>query len=187
MPSEGTRDHARWSAAQTLRKSSSCRNRSQIVGECWRMECDGEAINKKSEQTIAPQPPYRWRIYHRLNIRAITRLRRYGPLCAQLVGVAEYDVPLRCSRRSFRRTPTRLLRRSWPASPYVTSIGSRRMSAPSSSSRSKAWRNAPGEITMDNELLSAKIAALEGKRPLAHRRSRRWAKHSRPRLLAVMV
>ena len=30
-----------------------------------------------------------------------------------------------------------------------------------------------GEITMDNELLYAKIAALEGKRPLAHRRSRR--------------
>ena len=30
-----------------------------------------------------------------------------------------------------------------------------------------------GEITMDNELLNAKIAALEGKRPLAHRRSRR--------------
>ena len=30
-----------------------------------------------------------------------------------------------------------------------------------------------GEITMDNELLSAKIEALEGKRPLAHRRSRR--------------
>jgi hypothetical protein len=30
-----------------------------------------------------------------------------------------------------------------------------------------------GEITMDNELLSAKIAALEGKRPLAPRRSRR--------------
>ena len=30
-----------------------------------------------------------------------------------------------------------------------------------------------GEITMDNELLHAKIAALEGKRPLAHRRSRR--------------
>ena len=30
-----------------------------------------------------------------------------------------------------------------------------------------------GEITMDNELLDAKIAALEGKRPLAHRRSRR--------------
>src|SRR5665811_1368478 len=30
-----------------------------------------------------------------------------------------------------------------------------------------------GEITMDNELLSAKIAALEGKRPLAHRRPRR--------------
>jgi hypothetical protein len=30
-----------------------------------------------------------------------------------------------------------------------------------------------GEITMDNELLSAKIAALEGKGPLAHRRSRR--------------
>ena len=29
-----------------------------------------------------------------------------------------------------------------------------------------------GEITMDNELLNAKIAALEGKRPLAHRRSR---------------
>ena len=30
-----------------------------------------------------------------------------------------------------------------------------------------------GEITMDNELLNAKIAVLEGKRPLAHRRSRR--------------
>ena len=30
-----------------------------------------------------------------------------------------------------------------------------------------------GEITMDNELLCAKIATLEGKRPLAHRRSRR--------------
>ena len=30
-----------------------------------------------------------------------------------------------------------------------------------------------GEITIDNELLNAKIAALEGKRPLAHRRSRR--------------
>src|ERR1700681_4014126 len=30
-----------------------------------------------------------------------------------------------------------------------------------------------GEITMDNELLCAKIEALEGKRPLAHRRSRR--------------
>jgi hypothetical protein len=30
-----------------------------------------------------------------------------------------------------------------------------------------------GEITMDNELLYAKIAALEGKRPLAYRRSRR--------------
>ena len=30
-----------------------------------------------------------------------------------------------------------------------------------------------GEITMDNELLYAKIAALEGNRPLAHRRSRR--------------
>src|SRR5262245_32860457 len=30
-----------------------------------------------------------------------------------------------------------------------------------------------GEITMDNELLYAKIAALEGKRPLASRRSRR--------------
>ena len=30
-----------------------------------------------------------------------------------------------------------------------------------------------GEITMDNELLCAKIAAMEGKRPLAHRRSRR--------------
>ena len=30
-----------------------------------------------------------------------------------------------------------------------------------------------GEITMDNELLYAKIAALEGKRPLAHRRSKR--------------
>jgi hypothetical protein len=29
-----------------------------------------------------------------------------------------------------------------------------------------------GEITMDNELLYAKIEALEGKRPLAHRRSR---------------
>ena len=30
-----------------------------------------------------------------------------------------------------------------------------------------------GEITMDNELLNAKIAAMEGKRPLAHERSRR--------------
>ena len=30
-----------------------------------------------------------------------------------------------------------------------------------------------GEITVDNELLYAKIEALEGKRPLAHRRSRR--------------
>jgi transposase len=30
-----------------------------------------------------------------------------------------------------------------------------------------------GEITMDNELLYAKIEVLEGKRPLAHRRSRR--------------
>ena len=30
-----------------------------------------------------------------------------------------------------------------------------------------------GEITMDNELLSAKIAAMEGKSPLARRRSRR--------------
>ena len=30
-----------------------------------------------------------------------------------------------------------------------------------------------GEITMDNELLYAKIAAVEGKRPLARRRSRR--------------
>ena len=30
-----------------------------------------------------------------------------------------------------------------------------------------------GEITVDYELLSAKIAAMEGKRPLAHRRSRR--------------
>ncbi len=30
-----------------------------------------------------------------------------------------------------------------------------------------------GEITMDNELLYARIAALEGKRPFARRRSRR--------------
>ena len=30
-----------------------------------------------------------------------------------------------------------------------------------------------GEITMDNELLDAKIAALECKRPLARRRPRR--------------
>ena len=30
-----------------------------------------------------------------------------------------------------------------------------------------------GEITMDNELLYAEIEALEGKAPLAHRRSRR--------------
>src|SRR5215203_3644507 len=30
-----------------------------------------------------------------------------------------------------------------------------------------------GEITMDNELLYAKIAVMEGKRPLAHRRSKR--------------
>ena len=44
-----------------------------------------------------------------------------------------------------------------------------------------------GEITMDNELLYAKIATMEGKRPLAHRRSRRSAAHSRLPLLAVMV
>ena len=44
-----------------------------------------------------------------------------------------------------------------------------------------------GEITMDNELLYAKIEALEGKRPLARRRPRRRARHSRPPLLAVMV
>ena len=30
-----------------------------------------------------------------------------------------------------------------------------------------------GEITMDNELLYTRIAAMEGKRPLAHRRLRR--------------
>ena len=30
-----------------------------------------------------------------------------------------------------------------------------------------------GEITMDNELLYGKIAAMEGKRPLVRRRSRR--------------
>ena len=30
-----------------------------------------------------------------------------------------------------------------------------------------------GEITMDNELLYSKIAAMEGKHPLARRRSRR--------------
>jgi hypothetical protein len=30
-----------------------------------------------------------------------------------------------------------------------------------------------GEITMDNELLCSKIAAMEGKRPLAQRRPRR--------------
>jgi hypothetical protein len=30
-----------------------------------------------------------------------------------------------------------------------------------------------GEITIENELLYAKIAAMEGKRPLAHRRSKR--------------
>ena len=44
-----------------------------------------------------------------------------------------------------------------------------------------------GEITMDNELLNAKIAALEGKRPLAYRRSRRLARRSRPPVLAVMA
>src|ERR1700752_3283840 len=44
-----------------------------------------------------------------------------------------------------------------------------------------------GEITMDNELLNAKIAALEGKRPLAYRRSRRWARRSGPPVLAVMA
>ena len=37
-----------------------------------------------------------------------------------------------------------------------------------------AWlKSKVGEITMDNELLYAKIAAMEGKRPLARRRSRR--------------
>ena len=44
-----------------------------------------------------------------------------------------------------------------------------------------------GEITMDNELLYSRIAAMEGKRPLAHGRSRRSARRSRPPLLAVMV
>jgi hypothetical protein len=37
---------------------------------------------------------------------------------------------------------------------------------------------------MDNELLYAKIAAMEGKRPLAHRSSRRRAKHSTQQVAA---
>ena len=37
-----------------------------------------------------------------------------------------------------------------------------------------------GEITMDNELLYEKIAVLEKKSPLAHRRSRRSARLPRP-------
>ena len=37
----------------------------------------------------------------------------------------------------------------------------------------RALKAKVGEITMDNELLYAKIATMEGKRPLAHRRSRR--------------
>src|SRR4029079_350672 len=44
-----------------------------------------------------------------------------------------------------------------------------------------------GEITMDNELLYSKIAAMEVKRPWALRRWRRGARRSRPPLLAVMV
>src|ERR1700676_3407836 len=42
-----------------------------------------------------------------------------------------------------------------------------------------------GEITMDNELLYAKIAAMEGKRPWARRRPRREVSRSRPLLLAL--
>src|SRR5689334_16923919 len=37
-----------------------------------------------------------------------------------------------------------------------------------------------GELTMANELLGAKIGQLEAGRPLARRRSRRWAARSRP-------
>ena len=37
-----------------------------------------------------------------------------------------------------------------------------------------------GEMLLERELLEAKIAALEDKRPLARRRSRRWARPSRP-------
>ena len=40
-----------------------------------------------------------------------------------------------------------------------------------------------GEITMDNELLYAKIEALEGKRPLAHRTHSRRRPKGRPRQL----
>src|ERR1700691_2923951 len=43
-----------------------------------------------------------------------------------------------------------------------------------------------GEITMDNELLSAKIAAMEAKSPLARRKSRRLARLSRLRRLVLM-
>jgi hypothetical protein len=39
--------------------------------------------------------------------------------------------------------------------------------------RERDDRDDENEITMDNDLLYAKIAAMEGKRPLAHRRSRR--------------
>jgi hypothetical protein len=43
-----------------------------------------------------------------------------------------------------------------------------------------------GEIIMDNELLSAEIAAMEAKSPLARRRSRRSARQSRlPRLVLM--
>src|ERR671938_1312389 len=37
-----------------------------------------------------------------------------------------------------------------------------------------------GELTMANELLGAKVGRLEAGRPLARRRSRRWAGGSRP-------
>ena len=47
-------------------------------------------------------------------------------------------MPSGCSRCSFRRTPGRLLRRMLASVAFRTSIGSRRMSVPSNSSRSKA-------------------------------------------------
>ena len=54
--------------------------------------------------------------------------------------------PSGCSRCSFRRTPCWLLRRMLASVALRTSIGSRRMSAPSSSSKSNAYRNACGSF-----------------------------------------
>src|SRR4051794_34945391 len=56
--------------------------------------------------------------------------------------------PSGCSRCSFRRRPGRLLRRMLASVALRTSFGSRRRSAPFSSSRSKAYRNAYGSFRL---------------------------------------